>query len=318
MARHVPVFITLVLLLAGAGVGYFWPTTGAIAQGGAPVENDASSGADAGNTPHEATRIADARRVWSANLTPTGTDSDWYRLPAVGAFCAVVEASVGSPGSLTLAGSPELASTTRVEAMPHRPARLHLAQPDAAVPYFGIEAPMMSRLSGGDTSSHQPSPGRYTFSFQARTHAELDPERDGESPEAGPTPATSAALPQGCSAGHLSDADVRDHYHFDVGSEARTLALSFAVAAGSPAQLRVVTPSGATHTTLASGGAAEVWAAEPGRWSVVVSFPEAQPGLLRTHLARLAPEGGVLETDYLLAASDGPGDTDPCRPSCMG
>ncbi|HVM45828.1 MAG TPA: hypothetical protein VM582_07825, partial [Candidatus Thermoplasmatota archaeon] len=75
------------------------------ALGNAIAENDAGSGQDAGDTPETALLLTTARRIWSANLTPPGTDSDWYRLPTSGAYCAIAEANLGNPGEVTLTGA---------------------------------------------------------------------------------------------------------------------------------------------------------------------------------------------------------------------
>lgn len=327
MAR-VHLIVILVALSSAVALGVSWPfeTASAQPQGGPPGANDAGSGEDAGDSPESALAIPSARRVWNANLTPTGTDADWYRLSSEGAFCAVADTTVQSPGYLTLAGSPQLEERAEREAMPHQARRLALAAPAGSTPTFGVQPPMISNMvaEGGNGNGNPPgpsSPGRYTFSFTLSSAADLDPEGDGESPEAGATPATSAPLAADCSAGLLAGdaADTIDRYHLDV-SDARLMTLSFVVASGAAAHVQVLDPTGAVAATLASGDAEDVWLGASGRWTVVVSQDAAPASLLdRAALlgARVA-SAGITDTVYLLAATDGPGDTEPCRPSCSG
>lgn len=324
MARLIPLLVAILLLAGGLALGLGLPTpaTAAQAAGGRLPQNDAGSGGDAGDTPEAALALTTPRRIWSANLTPTGTDSDWYRLAASQAFCASVEATVNSPGFLTLTNGVGRHAAAEREVMPHHATRLFLAGEAGQAPYFGVEPPMMNHLSLGDSTGSPPSPGRYTFAFTASPYAELDPEGDGEAPEAGATPATSAPLPRGCSAGRLdpSRGDLEDRYHLDV-AEGGLTTVSFAVASGDAAKLRITMPSGETYATVPSGGAVEIYAYETGRWTLsVVPMDDSLPvlGGLGLALPR-ADARDLVETSYLLGTTDGPpGDTQPCRPSCLG
>lgn len=315
VARNVPVLLVLLALAGLVGAGLLLPGSPTVAaREGAPLQNDAASGQDAGDSPQVALLLPGARRMWSGNLTPPGTDSDWYRLDASGAFCAVAEATSSATGNLVLAADPSRAVSVADTAEAQRSTRLALAAPAGHAPFLGLEPAMLAAFAG-DGSAH-PSPGRYAFSLEARSHAELDPEQDGEAPEAGATPATAAPLPPGCTAGRLrgSAGDVEDRYVFDVSGSAR-ISLSFALAGGDAARARVLTPSGATHATLASGDALTVWADEPGRWTVVVE-PEATAAQPTLALG-LALATEVPESSYLLGVV-GPPDPEPCRPSCLG
>lgn len=320
MVRLFPALVMMLALLAAVGIGVTLPLSHATApaSGGRLLQNDAGSGGDAGDSPALALVIANARRMWSANLTPAGTDLDWYGLNAQEAFCAKVDATVGSPGSLTLAGGSDLHAAATREAMPHRPTRLALAASAGGMPIFGVEPPMMSHTliegSGG-----QPSPSRYTFTFTSSTYEELDPENDGENPEAGSTLANAAPLPASCAAGRLrtASADAEDRYYVDV-AESRLITISFAIASGDAAQARIVTPSGAVHATLQSGDSVDVWANQAGRWQVVVAYPggSAAPATTNGLAPLLALQAEtLLESAYILGITDGP-DPEPCRPTC--
>ena len=321
MARHLPF---LAFLIAGACVlaahQLAPPLVGAQAQGqGAPGLNDAGSGQDAGDSPEHALLLpsSNARRLWSANLTPSGTDVDWYRLATSGAFCAAAEATLATPGGVTLASDTAQATRVARSVGAHKSVDVALAAPAGRLPYLGIEPQSLMMASSG---SNAQGPTHYTFALRAFDHATLDPGADGESPEAGATLATAAPLANGCTAGRLSSAqgDLEDVYFLDV-SEPRLLTLSFARAGGDAVTARVVTPTGATHATLASGGAVDVWTSETGRWSVVVSSASSAGALasLRVPLPG-AGAGMFVESSYLLASTDGPGDPQSCRPSCQG
>lgn len=315
MARHVPVLLVLFALAGLAGAGLLVPgSPTAAAREGPLLQNDAASGQDAGDSPETALLLPGARRVWSGNLTPPGTDSDWYRLEASSAFCALAEATSSATGNLVLAADPSRAVSVAETAEAQRSTRLALAAPAGRAPFLGLEPAMLAAFASG--GSTHPSPGRYAFSLEASSHAELDPEQDGESPEAGATPATAAPLPSGCTAGRLraGAGDFEDRFFFDASGPAR-VSLSFAVAAGDAATLRVLTPSGATHATLASGDALTVWADEPGRWTVVV---EPEPAATSAALGLgLALTTELTDSSYLLGVV-GPPDPEPCRPSCLG
>lgn len=325
LARHFTVFVLLAAIVPLAAIALSFPVIPVSAQpqgGPGQSQNDAASGQDAGDTPGSALLVTGGRRTWSANLTPTGTDADWYRLDQSSAFCAMVDSTTNSPGTVTLASGATLDASVAREADPHRATILSLAAPAGRMPIFGLEPPMLSSMgaSSGESGS-PPSPGHYTFSLTAAGYLDLDPEADGEAPEAGSTAATAAPLPAGCSAGRLQGLDTEDRYAFDV-EDPRDLTISFAIASGGVAQARVIDPSGAIVRTLASGDAADVWAGAVGRWYVVVS--ETAPSAVPLPLDALARgsralgDADLVDTAYLLGVTDGPGDPAPCRPSCLG
>ena len=316
--RHATFHVVVASLVLLGGIAFSLPAApaqpgggqGAANGGGPPGDNDAASGSDAGNSPLEALPLGAPRRTWNANLTPPGADSDWYVLDASSAFCAVVSATANAPGHVTLSTSALLEDRAARPAEPHRATRLAIAGAAGASAYFGLEPPAM-RIAAGTATT--PGPGRYTFSIEARGYADLDPQNDGESPEAGATVATAAALEGDCLAGRVgaSAADMVDAWAFDV-AEPRDLTLSFAVARGDAARARVVSPSGATVATLESGDAVDVWADEPGRWTLVVERALA-PTLV------LANDAAASATDYILGLTEGPpGEPQPCRPTCVG
>lgn len=319
----------LVYVVAGicvVAVGVALPAMEVLAQGqghGPPIssnqstaignQNDAGSGQDAGDSIDGALSITDAQRTWKANLTPAGSDSDWFELAESSAYCAVGSVTTQSPGSVALSGSGSLSRAVRRPVDPHEPVQLVLAAPGTFAPHLGILPP--TTLMAAQVGNGPPSPGSYTFGFTARTHAELDPDGDGESPEAGATPATSAALPPECTAGRLDAIDIADRYHFDV-ADVRDVTLSFAISAGGESQLRVLKPDGSTFATISSGGVVDVWADIPGRWSVVVERPASSPAPA-LGLTRAFASADALDSDYLLGFSDGP-DPEACRPTCVG
>ena len=325
VARQVTLQLMAVAVVAAAGIALSFPATTVFAQtgsgaGGSPGVNDAGSGGDAGDSPELALPLPAGRRMWSANLTPPGTDSDWYRMSPASAFCASVDATTNAPGQVTLASSPTRDAAVSVGADPHRLTRLVLAAPAGHEAFFGLEPPMLMMLAGSESSTN-PSPGRYTFSMGTSSHADLDPEADGESPEAGATLATATPLPMGCSAGALSGAsDTADQYYFDV-TDPRVLTVSFAIVSGGATEARVISPRGATYGTIQSGDALNVWASEAGRWSIVVAPASSAHAASTLPFAALAPffaeQAALEDADYLLGVSDGP-DPQPCRPSCMG
>jgi len=318
VARSIPILVLVVSLAAAVGIGYSDVLRPALAaQGGPPGQNDAGSGQDAGDSPDAALVVGGARRTWSANLTPPGTDADWYRRDVASAFCAVASATTNSPGEIILASDPARETAVRAPVDPPTPTTHALAAPSGRMPFFGLE-PMSLVQTYGSTSSGPPSPGRYTFEFSTRSHAELDPEGDGESPEAGATAATSAPLSAGCAAGRLqsSAGDIEDRYHVDI-TQAIEMTFSFAIASGAPADVTVLSPSGATRATLSTGETATVWLSEPGRWTIVVAYEGAAivpaRGLAIHALLPDAPATTV--TEYLLGTTGGP-DPEPCRPTC--
>jgi hypothetical protein len=318
LRRHVTFYAIVLSLVVLGALALSLPASPVIVAtglGGAPGDNDAASGTDAGNSPESALLLSNARRNWNANLTPPGSDSDWYRLAPSGAFCAVVDATTNAPGHVTLATSATRDVTASREAAPHKATRVVLAGQSGRAALFGLEPPMLRLMSGSDGAT--PGPGRYTFSLVTQTYADLDPQNDGESPEAGATIATAAPLPAECGAGRLGSADAADTYTFTV-SDPRALTLSLAIARGDALQARIVAPTGLTYATLMAGDAIDVWADRAGTWSVVVegvpTTRPAAPGF--TALPILAASGASLSTtDYILGITDGP-DPAPCRPSC--
>lgn len=314
MARQVPVLAVLLALGGLVGAGLLVPSAPVVAAADTPLaQNDAGSGRDAGDTPANALLLPAARRAWSANLTPPGSDMDWYRLATDGAFCAAAETTSSATGHLVLTSDPTRFAAVDTMAEAHTATRLTLAAPAGRAPYLGLEPASSFAMVEG---AGRPNPGRYSFTLTSSSYADLDPERDGETPEAGATLATAAPIPAGCAAGRLGGAgDGEDRYAFDV-TQPRALALSFAVASGRAASLRVLTPSGATYTTLASGDAATVWADEPGRWTVAIAPDAANARADAFGLALpLALASDYDTTEYLLGVL-GP-DPEPCRPSCL-
>lgn len=318
MARTLPILVLLVVTLAALGIGYAGFQPAAAAKSGPPGQNDAGSGQDAGDTPDLALRVDGARHAWSANLTPPGSDADWYSRDATSAFCAVGSATTNAPGLLTLASDELRQNAARLAVAPHDATSLALAAPAGRRPYLGLEPLSLVQTYGGSTGG-PPSPGRYTFELATLTLADLDPEGDGETPEAGATAATSAPLPEACAAGQLGTtaADLEDRYHFDINGPVE-MTFSFALAGGAAAQAIIVSPTGATRATLASGDAVSVWTDEPGRWTLVVAYESGALapalGLALPPLPTTAPSTATL-TDYLLAITAGP-DPEPCRPTC--
>lgn len=283
-------------------------------------QNDAGSGGDAGDAPSGAVLVANVRRVFTANLTPPGVDSDWYRHEMETAFCSVAKATTSSAGTLTLTadadGSPRVSRAVE----PRRSLEIAIASPAGGTPFLGFE-PGSSFAAASTDGEVAPDPGRYSFAFQSFRLSDLDPEGDGESPEAGPAPAGAAAAPSGCSAGSVSSySDAEDWYFLDVAS-ARELTVSFAVAGSSGGRLDLLAPSGEVRASLASGELASVWAGQ-GRWHLVVRAPAAQPpGALATPVAAAAQHLVAEEettVDYLIGLTDGPGSSNACRPSCLG
>lgn len=324
-----PASAILVATLCAVALALSLPATSVLANGpgghgqgvssqssaaGPGAQNDAGSGGDAGDTLGSALPIASAQRTWNANLTPAGTDSDWYVVPTGAPFCAETTTTTQAPGSLALTGSGSLDESVRRPVSPHGSARLALAGTGGDSPRLGVLP--ASLMTSAAATGGPPSPGHYRFTFTSQSYAQLDPEGDGENPEAGGTALTSAALPRDCAAGRLGAGDDVDRYHFDV-QDVRDLTFSFAVASGDAASLSVLKPDGTTFATLQSGGVADVWADVPGRWSVVVSHPVAAPFVIRATGAGAAGASESLATSYLIGVTDGP-DPEPCRPSCVG
>lgn len=281
----------------------------------APGQNDAASGQDAGDAPAAALLLSAGPRDWKANLTPPGSDRDWYRASATGAFCAVANAVTHATGTVMLGANEDLGTQVSRVVDPRVPVRLALASPSGDVPFLGIlPAPTVTTTSFGTDTDDGHGPGRYDFSLDVKGYGDLDPEGDGEGIDAGATIATSAPLAQDCGAGRLDRAagDSEDRYHLDV-TEAGDLTISFAVASGAGAQARILDPTGAVVATVASGDVATVWTGQLGRWQVVVGDPTSSPTRAVGGLS-LAPLS-LDRTDYILGAI-GPGDSQPCRPSC--
>ena len=316
VARVLIVLVALLLLacaaVASLGVPAAPPTAGALP---GASQNDAGSGQDAGDTPASAILVGSARRAYVANLTPPGMDADWYRHAVDEAFCSVADATTSSSGVLTVSADAggRVSASRFVE--PHRSARLALAAPAGHTPFLGFEPTALRAAIEGDATGRDP--GRYTFNFQSFRLADLDPEADGESPEAGAFPAASVPLPGECLAGRVSSpADAEDAFHLDVAGS-RVLTVSFALAGPGDARLDVLSPTGALRASLASGEAADVWADEPGRWHLVVRAPAPAPALAPLGLAALPTGQTTTTVDYLVGVTDGPGSSNPCRPSCQ-
>lgn len=318
MAIPVRTIAVSVVLVASAFVMGDLPEKVTLARAAGPGgQNDAGSGQDAGDAPPHALLVSSAARKYSGNLSPAGLDIDWYRHAASSAFCSTAESTLSTAGEVTLAADPLRISSASRSAQPQTTVRLALAAPAGQMPYFGIEpAPTLASADGGGAQS----PGRYTFKFQSLGLADLDPEGDGEAPEAGATTATAVAVPGPCFAGRLlASGDAADRYYLDV-TESREVTLSLAVARGAAdTQASLVSPTGVVAATLSDGDAVTVYATELGRWNVVVSRPEATTSSGSVAAAAMLPVAMAatnvtgLETDYLIGLTDGP---DPCRPSC--
>lgn len=279
-------------------------------------QNDAGSGQDAGDTPAQAILVPNAARVFTANLTPPGTDADWYRHALTGAFCTVAQATPTSAGLATLASDASGGAAVSRNLEPHRVLTVALAAPAGRAPHFGVQpASFMSALETRDST---PDPGRYTFGLRSFGLADLDPEGDGEGTDAANGPGAARALSGPCHAGRLGQGD-QDWYALDVASP-RELTISLAVAGSGDPVAALVAPDGSVRLSVSSGGAATAWAGETGRWHVVVSHaPRAAPapGGLALALPLASTGAALVETaDYILGTTDGPGDTNPCRPSC--
>lgn len=292
------------------------PLPVALAAPGPSGQNDAGSGTDAPDSAAEAFVVASASRKYSGNLTPVGSDLDWYRHLRAEAFCASATITLTTAGVATLTSDPLRTATVGRFAEARKTVGLTLAAPFGKSPHLGIEGGMnvMSTETGPQ------SPGRYTFALQSFSLADLDPQGDGEGADAGPTGASSSPLAAGCSAGRLAVGDAADAYHLDV-ADARDLTISLARARGTgEIALDVVGPDGSLRATIESGGAADVWASEPGRWLLIVRHhaPDAAASLRlpasSTPTAEATEDGEVI--DYLLGLTDGPG-SNPCRPSCQ-
>lgn len=271
------------------------------------TQDDAAAGRDAGDSPYEAMRITGGRRTFSANLSPAGIDADWYRLDVPGATCADAVASTGAAGQLTLASTPERDAATMRDTKPREETRLALAAPAGRGIYLGIE-PAALRMSADDDTKE--TGGRYTFTIEAFRHADLPGEPGGD---AGATLLTASPLVAGCSAGRLAEGDIADGYRFDV-EKPRVLTVSFALASGD-ATARIESPAGTNVAVLRDGEVAEIFADEPGAWRLVVeapAVPAAPVALLHGGIVARA----YATSEYILGVTDGPGDHEPCRPSC--
>lgn len=314
MAFQVRVLVVSAALVAGVVIAADLPDHIPLASAAPGGQNDAGSGQDAGDTPAQALLIPSGTRTFAGNLSPAGQDADWYRHSTSSAFCALADATLSTAGQLTIAADVHRAYSASRSVQPQTPLTLALAAPAGLTPYLGIEpGPSMTKEGGGS------SPGRYSFKFQSFSMSDLDPDANGEVPEAGATSATAVALPGACSAGRLSSTDTTDRFYYDI-TEPREIWLSLAVASGDGnIQLTFVSPSGAAATTIPSGQSGEVYASETGRWNVVItrsstSTPASSAATLPI-LGALSSSSDLSTTgtDYILALSEGP---DPCRPSC--
>lgn len=283
---------------------------------GIASQNDAGSGQDAGNTPLQALLVPSVQRTFTGNLTPAGTDTDWYRHETTAATCTQAQATTSIATQLTIANDAQRNHTTSRGAPARQAVALALATPAGQTPFFGVEPGLTSPalVTTVDTS------GGYTFSFQSFGLSDLDPRGLGEVPEAGATRATAVVVPGPCFAGRLASSvgDTVDQFYFDV-SAPQDITLSFAIATTGASHVRLIDPAGTLRATLATGDATTTYASGAGRWYLVVERPttvtlEAGAPISLLHTA-IPSSSATSDTDYLIGLTLD-GGTNPCRPAC--
>lgn len=298
MARTLyPLLLAAALVASVAGV-----------HGAVPLQDDAGSGADAGDAPDDATLLA-SPGAYQGNLS-TPTDADWYRLSrSTNAICVDAHVEGPSLANATL-GLQRSDQGLPFETLPsvegtHNPSEaldLAVASPDVDQAYLGLDPTYtLSGAPGPDAGA-----GQYTFDLQVTpvTSVTGDAGAPGDAPA--PDHGTPHPLPDACFGGVLdpddspADADGdADVYAFEV-EETGTAALSLVTTQGGTADTNatLVAPNGTEVLSVASGGLGEAPLSEKGTWKVVV-------------------EDGTEHLRYAVGFTQDDDGPPSCRPSCM-
>lgn len=223
------------------------------------TQNDAGSGADAGNTPDASLRLRDPG-AWTGTL-PANDPADWYSWK----FSSVtrpwcVEAGATSDALLQGTFSAISAAGTREAsflASPVRTGFVGLAGLDIKGAYLGIE----DYIDAGSTA--------YGFSFKATSGSTGGD--GGTGADAPSTPSGAPRVPSGCFGGTLSPSrgDAADVYRFDA-SAGDSIVFTIA-SVGDGAKLSLLSASGAVLASIDPSMVGTFSIDSPGTYSLSTS-----------------------------------------------
>lgn len=260
--------------------------------------SDAGTGADAGDTPENATVLPEAGN-YSGILWPPG-DADWYELSPPPTRSACFAAKIGGEATATgiLTRNVELNPAVDRPVEPTKVLDLGLSSPGAS--------PVLLGLVPNETPAGPVSVGTYEFELTVVTadqpgpgpgpgDAGTDRDAGGDAPSGIPTEGP-------CLSGTLdSDTDPRDVYLFSAKEDDR-VALSLAQAAIAPARLTLVSPAEGEIAEIRDGEFTDVQLNATGQYQVV---------------AELVGRPAMLEVDYLVGLTINGPEPPPCRPTCL-
>lgn len=298
------VFVAAALVLATPLLG---------AQGAIPIEDDAGSGGDAGDSPSEAVELG-AEGEYEGHLT-IPTDADWFALEVAGEgepICAeatvdgeaLANVTLGATGQ-TLAEGPTVDDLALAEAThdPTEPLAVGLASPGVNTTFLGFTP----QYTLPDGSGPHAGIGQYLFDLQV---TDVDPETIGSDngPNVDDAPALDdvndrANLPPvtgACVAGQLgTDGSQADAYAFEAeAGEYVTLSLATSEDTSTDTTtVGLVAPNGTEVLTLEDGDVTRVLVEESGTWAI---------SLTSDH-----------DVAYGVGLSQDDDDPPPCRPTCM-
>lgn len=280
-------------------VGVLLLTT-AVASAGSlvPLQDDASSGGDAGDAPANATELS-GPGTYEGMLFPVA-DADWYVLDSPFDRALCYQAMVGGQVSanVTLSLTEGLQPAVQRPISPGLQLDLGLAAPTTAQVFLGLEA----GPAGSGLSPIALGLGTYRFDLQTLTLDDLGPGDAGTGADAGHETSDAVPVPAPCFSGDLgSDGDDRDVFLFEAEQDEH-VALSLAQAATGPVRLSLVSPSNEIKAQVEEGGFTDVPLDETGQWLVVAEVTEG--------------ETSTTSFDYMVGLTINGPEPPPCKPTC--
>lgn len=264
-----------------------------------PLQDDAGSGGDAGDTPGTATELPD-EGTYEGMLFPIG-DADWFVLstPLDRAICYQSIVGGQTSANVTLSLTEGLQPAVQRPILPGLELDLGLAAPTTSQVFLGLEP----GPGGSAVSEMALSFGTYRFELQMLTFDDLGSGDGGTGGDAGDEASGAVQVPAPCFSGDLgSEGDDRDVFSFEA-EEDEHVALSLAQASTAPTRLSLISPSNETKAQIENGGFADVTLDETGQWLVVADLAEDE-------------ESSLTEFDYMVGLTINGPEPPPCRPTC--
>lgn len=281
-------------------------------QGAIPVEDDAGSGGDAGDSPSEAVELG-GEGEYQGHL-PIPTDADWFALEVSSdgdPVCveatidgeALANVTLGATGQ-TLADGPTVDDLALAEAThdPTEPLDVGLASPGTKTTFLGLTP----QYTLPDGSGPHVGIGQYLFDINV-TDVDTDTIGSDNGPNVDDAPALGdvarADLPNAtgaCIAGQLgTDGSQADAYAFEA-EAGEYVTLSLATSEDSSTDtttVSLVAPNGTEVLTLEDGDVSRTLIEESGTWAISLTSDQ--------------------DVAYGVGLTQDDDDPPPCRPTCM-